>query len=157
MFLLKDWSGVPPSDRQTFKVFWNSILVQLEIWRKRDIGGTNLGGILRIYEPILICLSNQLLWMIFHATFLLVENIKCELHLTINKDAFFKSTVLSSLSRCILVCRHKSVRNSFVGKRSCVGFCKKRTLLAFAKTQLTCFEEDGTFRPFRIANMSQYF
>ena len=95
--------------------------------------------------------------MIFHATFLLVENIKCDLHLTLNKNAFFKSTVLSSLLRCILVCWHKSVRNSFVGKRSCVGFCKKRSLLAFAKTQLTCFEEDGTFRSFRIANISQYF
>ena len=42
------------------------------------------------------------------------------------QGCFFKSTVSSSLSRCILVCRHKSVRNSFVGKRSCVGFCKKK-------------------------------
>ena len=136
MFLLKDWSGVPPSDRQTFKVFWNSILVQLEIWRKWDIGGANLGGILGIYEPILICLSNQLLWMIFHATFLLVENIKCDLHLTLNKNAFFKSTVLSSLLRCILVCWHKSVRNSFVGKRSCVGFCKKKKFVGFCKNSV---------------------
>ena len=34
-------------------------------------------------------------------------------------------------------------------KKLCWLLQKKRSLWAFAKTQLTCFEEDGTFRPFQ--------
>ena len=86
--------------------------------------------------------------MIFHATLLLVKNIKCDLHLTINKDTFSKSTVLSSLSRCISACRHNSVRNSFVGKRSCVGFCKKKKFVGFCKNSVDLLWRGWHLSPF---------